>query len=292
MNIKKRQILPPGLWVVATPIGNLGDLTERAQQALEEAEVILCEDTRRTSQLLSVLGLSKTLERLDAHATDKQLARVIQALTDGQSFALVTDAGTPAISDPGARIVSLAHGAGIRVTPVPGVSAVMTLLSVAGLEETEFCFRGFFPKKTKEKKEELALAASAKVARIFVWFEAPGRVLDTVEQIALEWPEAQVVAGKELTKLHEKVLVGTASEVAKLLAAELNLEGERGEWCLIVRFAVTTVLGPEESSDWVKALRCLMEEGVSASQSAKRVSQTFGVTKKIVYEMAVSIAGR
>ena len=292
MNIKKRQILPPGLWVVATPIGNLGDLTERAQQALEEAEVILCEDTRRTSQLLSVLGLSKTLERLDAHATDKQLARVIQALTDGQSFALVTDAGTPAISDPGARIVSLAHGAGIRVTPVPGVSAVMTLLSVAGLEETEFCFRGFFPKKTKEKKEELALAASAKVARIFVWFEAPGRVLDTVEQIALEWPEAQVVAGKELTKLHEKVLVGTASEVAKLLAAELNLEGERGEWCLIVRFAVTTVLGPEESSDWVKALRCLMEEGVSASQSAKRVSQTFGVTKKIVYEMALSLAGK
>lgn len=281
--------MPPGLWIVATPIGNLGDLSERARQALEEADRILCEDTRRTSQLLSVLGLSKSMDRLDAHATDAKLERVVEAMLEGRSYALVTDAGTPAVSDPGARIVKLARDAGVRITPVPGASAVMALLSVSGLDETAFCFRGFFPRKSKERAEELTQASSSQVSRVFVWFEAPGRIEDAIDAVATFAPDCQIVAGKELTKLHEKLLAGSACEVSSQLKAELKLEGERGEWCFVVRFAALPERSAQESSDWVKALRCLIDEGVSPSNSARKVSQIFDIAKKIVYEMALSL---
>jgi 16S rRNA (cytidine1402-2'-O)-methyltransferase len=292
MKIKKRQVLPPGLWVTATPIGNLGDLTERALQALESADAVLCEDTRRTSQLLSSLGLSRRLERLDAHASDSKLAHVVQAMVEGKSFALVTDAGTPAISDPGGRLVRLARLAGVRVTPVPGASAVMALLSAAGFEETAFCFRGFFPRKTKEIEAELEAAASSRVSSVFVWFEAPARVRESLEVLARVAPDARVVAAKELTKLHERILSGDAREAAEAVALEVKDEGERGEWCFAVRFAPRAAPGEAESSDWVKALRCLLEEGVSPSNSAKRVTQAYGIGKKIVYEMALTLSGK
>lgn len=134
----------PGLWVVATPIGNLGDLSPRAREALELADAILCEDTRRTARLAAALGISTPLERLDAHAGPRAIEKAVKRLEAGESLALVTDAGTPAISDPGAALVAAARDAGVAITPFPGASAVMTLLSVAGFHETPFTFRGFF----------------------------------------------------------------------------------------------------------------------------------------------------
>src|SRR4051812_7937426 len=143
MKPSKRQELPAGLWVVATPIGNLGDLSPRAAQALGEADVILCEDTRRTGTLLAAAGIESEarLRRMDAHASEREVARAVGDLRDGKRLALVTDAGTPSISDPGARLVQAAHEAGIQVTPIPGASAPAALLSAAGFTETSFVFR-------------------------------------------------------------------------------------------------------------------------------------------------------
>ena len=262
MTESKRQKIPSGLWVVATPIGNLLDLTPRALQALEEADALLCEDTRRGQQLLSAFGIpSRELIRFDAHATDEQVHRLIARLQSGESLALVTDAGTPGMSDPGSALVAAAQRAGVTVTPVPGASAVPALLSVAGFADAAFVFRGFFPRKGGERKSELALARGSDVARTWVWFENPNRIAEALNAVAAELPDSRIVVGKELTKLHEKIFAGRTREVASEVLRELLQEGEKGEWV----FAVHRASNPEQtqaadsakSSDWVKALHCL-----------------------------------
>ena len=146
MDTEKRRDLPQGLWVVATPIGNLGELSERARGALAQADAIYCEDTRRTGALLTAVGISgKSLRRLDAHSGARAVEDAVARLESGESFAYVSDAGTPAISDPGSALVAAARARGVRVTPVAGPSAVAALLSVSGFEGTAFVFRGFFP---------------------------------------------------------------------------------------------------------------------------------------------------
>ncbi|MCM2324564.1 MAG: 16S rRNA (cytidine(1402)-2'-O)-methyltransferase [Oligoflexia bacterium] len=294
MSDKKRQDLPGGLWVVATPIGNIGDLTPRAREALEAADAILCEDTRQAAKLLAVVGLRRplsTLERVDAHATEGRLGSLVERLLAGSSFALVTDAGTPAISDPGARLVALARESGVLVTAVPGVSAVTALLSVSGFGETSFVFRGFFPRKRGDREAELSLARDAEVARVFVWFESPNRILESLAAVAGMLPEARVAVAKELTKAHEKVWVQGAEAARAQVEEELAREGTRGEWC----FAVLLAQKPtevRECSDWVKALRCVLDAGVPASEAARQVSQHFGAAKKEVYERALQLSGK
>jgi 16S rRNA (cytidine1402-2'-O)-methyltransferase len=283
MNELKRQDLPTGLWVVATPIGNLGDLSPRALSALAHADAVLCEDTRRTAQLLSALGLAGggRLRRLDAHAGEGAIAREVERLTEGASAALVTDAGTPGVSDPGSRLVAAARAAGVKVTAVPGPSAVTALLSVAGWEATEFSFRGFFPRKPRELEGE----------GVQIWFESPLRIGETLAWLAERAPAAPAVAAKELTKVHEKVFAGSAREVAAEVASELEREGARGEWVLALELAPAskTVV---ESSEWVKALHCLLDARVAAPEAAKRVSQHFGVERKRVYAAALELSGK
>lgn len=292
----KRQVFPPGLWVVATPIGNLEDLSARARRALEDAHAILCEDTRRTSHLLSALGLSKPLERLDAHATDAKLEVVARRLASGESFALVSDAGTPGISDPGAKLVARARELGVAITPFPGPSAPVTLLSAAGFDETAFIFRGFFPRKNAERARELELARNSArlgVARVLVWFESPERIGGALGFIAQAEPEARVFAAKELTKLHERFFEGAAPTAASAVQMELEAQGARGEWCFAVRMPAPRKAeagNDDESLEWVKALHCLLNARVSASVAAREVSQQFGVPKNRVYKEALMIS--
>jgi 16S rRNA (cytidine1402-2'-O)-methyltransferase len=293
-NTIKRQVFPPGLWVVATPIGNLEDLSDRARQALGQAHAILCEDTRRTSQLMAALGLSKPLERLDEHATDAKLEVVARRLASGESFALVSDAGTPGISDPGGRLVARARELGVAITPFPGPSAPVTLLSAAGFDETAFVFRGFFPRKNAERASELGLAresARLGLARVLVWFESPERIEEALAFVAQAEPGARVFAAKELTKLHERFFEGPAPVAASAVRAELAAQGVRGEWCFAVKMpAPSEAPAGDESSDWVKALHCLLNAQVSASVAAREVSQQFGVPKNRVYKEALMIA--
>jgi 16S rRNA (cytidine1402-2'-O)-methyltransferase len=293
MNPLKRQVFPPGLWVVATPIGNLDDLSARARQALSDADAVLCEDTRRTSQLLAALGVSRPLERFDAHAGEARVEGLVRRLVEGQSFALVSDAGTPGVSDPGARLVARAREAGVAVTPVPGPSAPVTLLSAAGFDETAFVFRGFFPRKAAEREAELGLAresARLGLARVLVWFESPERVEEALLAVAGFEPGARVFAGKELTKLHERFFSGDAREAAAQVGAELEAQGKRGEWCFAVRMPERAGGEESESSEWVKALHCLLNAQVSASTAAREVSQQFGVPKNRAYKEALKIA--
>ncbi|OFZ52401.1 MAG: 16S rRNA (cytidine(1402)-2'-O)-methyltransferase [Bdellovibrionales bacterium RIFOXYC1_FULL_54_43] len=296
----KRQILPAGLWVIATPIGNLQDISLRAKNALEDADGILCEDTRRTAALISALGVRSRISklvRLDAHAKPAGIEAALARLKNGESLALVTDAGTPAISDPGSALVEAAHRAGIQVTPIPGPSAVMALLSIAGFEETSFTFRGFFPRREVERRNELAACAGSGLSRVFVWFESPERISEALAVVARERPRFVVIVAKELTKLHEKIFRGGAVEVAAAIAAEIDQQGARGEWCFGVHTArnakesceLGQVGQTDESSEWVKALRCLADARVSASDAVRQVSHHFGVPKNTVYERALKI---
>lgn len=302
MNETKRQVLPPGLWVVATPIGNLDDFTPRARQALASADWILCEDTRRTAHLFSALGAAldpSRLARFDAHSDQKAAERWIQAMSEGQSIALVTDAGTPSVSDPGSVLVSAAHEAGIRVTPIPGVSALATFLSIAGMRGTAFFFGGFFPRKSAEQDQILRKAISSPLAKIFIWFESPHRILDSLVQIekfcAENHRNAQVSVAKELTKIHEKIFRGTPGDVRQRVAAEIEAEGPLGEWCFGLEIAddqsesFNESESGESESGWKPALRCLIQEGVSPSRAVKRVSQTFGVPKNLVYDYSLQL---
>jgi 16S rRNA (cytidine1402-2'-O)-methyltransferase len=306
---KKRQDLPTNhqpseLWIVATPIGNLGDFTSRAREALESAERIVCEDTRRTAQLLKLLGVSATgkLSRLDAHSTPEQLAHVIEFIEEGHSVALVTDAGTPSVSDPGSRLVKLAHAHGVKVIPFPGASAVSSFLSISGFLGTAFSFHGFYPRKSPEQNRVLESALKTALdegPRIHLWFESPQRIAQAIESLATPaLPSgSRVCLAKELTKIHEQIWLGSALEVLGALREHIEREGERGEWVFGVEFELSdsgaNLLGKSsESSDWVKALHCLIDARIGASEAAKRVSHYFGISKNDVYKRALEISGK
>lgn len=278
MKDQKRQKIPPGLYVVATPIGNLGDLTQRAREVLEAADGVYCEDTRRTRELYSALGLSPPrLESLEGRL------RIERALEE--TWAVVSDAGTPAVSDPGAGVVADAREKGVRIVPVPGVSAVTALMSVAGWNEVEFGFRGFFPRTETEVREELTLLKNSGVDSAWIWFESPKRILETLRRVAQSDPSTRMIAAKELTKLYEVFFTGSAPDVLAQVEFELKNQGEIGEWCFALRFSERSQ--PPET--WEKTLECLLAEGVSVSSASKRVSQAFGVSKKAVYSRALEL---
>lgn len=289
MTSSKRQNFPKGLWVVATPIGNLLDMTPRAQQALEMADVILCEDTRRTHELLNAFAIHpKKLERYDAHASEEKTEHFIGLMLSDKRVAFVTDAGTPALSDPGARLVQAATRAGVTVTPFPGASAVTCLLSVAGIHETAFTFRGFFPKENADRANEIKHLLSPMTPGVFVYYESPQRIEQTLEYLGNELPDAVAgVVGKELTKIHERLFRGTIKELATQIRTEIDQEGVLGEWSFVLY--VPKELKSQDSLDWVKVVECLLDAGVSVSDASKKVSQHFGTAKNEAYEVALKL---
>jgi len=204
------------LFVVATPIGHLGDITLRAIDTLRECDGVLAEDTRRTRQLLTHLGIAgKRLDRLDMHATEQAIAHVLRRLDEGEKLALVTDAGTPTVSDPGSALVSAAASRGVRVVPLPGPSAALCALSASGFGgDGRFRFLGFLPRDGKKRRE--ALQSVAETPEVAIIFEAPGRVRGTLTDLAEIAPERMACVARELTKVHEELVRGTSRELASL----------------------------------------------------------------------------
>ncbi|MCG3205646.1 MAG: Ribosomal RNA small subunit methyltransferase I [Elusimicrobia bacterium] len=217
------------LYILATPIGNLGDITLRAIETLKNVDVVACEDTRRTEKLLSHLGFRKSLHRYDEHTHAPSSQKIIEWLKMGRSVALVTDAGTPAISDPGSRLVAEVLENQLKVVPIPGASSVSAALSVSGFVGEGYVFLGFLPRK-KGPATRL-LQASLGLGKNLVLFESPFRVADTLQLIHDVAPQTQVMLAREITKLHEEFLRGNETEVLEQLKSRPN----KGEVVVVIR---------------------------------------------------------
>ena len=226
------------LSIVATPIGNLEDITLRALRTLKEADLLLCEDTRVTSKLLAKYEIQKPLMRCDAHVDNFLAPKIIEMLEEGKNLALVTDAGTPGISDPGSRLVMKVREAGFAIVAIPGPSALTAALSIAGLEAGEFVFMGFLPHK---KGRATAIKRILQSDFPSILYESPHRIL----KLLMSLGETKVTVARELTKLHEEIVSGTAAEVAESLTERGAV---RGEFVVIVEAISTARTKPENHS--------------------------------------------
>lgn len=274
------------LYLVPTPIGNLADVTERALAVLRQVDLIACEDTRHTSQLLSHFAIHKPLLSLHEHNEQVRALEVMQQLQQGKSVAYVSDAGTPAVSDPGYRLVQTVSQAGFRVSALPGASAVVTALSASGLDtRAGFCFLGFVPTQNKERMNWAEKLHQASLVSVF--FEAPHRIMATLSWLAEHFPARQMVLAKELTKLHERYVRATCQEVLALMQA--NPDWQRGEFVLLLAaneadLSVENVFSVE-LDDLLQKLLPLMP----LSQAVKLVCELSGQKKKKVYDLALSL---
>lgn len=215
------------LYVVATPIGNLEDITLRALRILGEVSLIVAEDTRQTKKLLDRYEIKTPVMSFHEHSSEEKITHLVNRMSEGEDIALVSDAGTPAISDPGSKLVVATRQAGIQVIPLPGASAVTTLLSAAGLTETEFLFVGFLPKK---KGRQTMWEDLAEMQMPIVIFESPNRVVKTLEEIYKYLGERRVIIGRELTKIHEEIL-----DTNVIAAAEyFKTHSSKGEFVMII----------------------------------------------------------
>ena len=275
----------PALYVVATPIGNLADITLRALQVLRMVNWIAAEDTRHTLQLLNHHGIEGRL--LAAHQHNEQAAaeRIVEKLDSGESVAMVSDAGTPGISDPGARVVARVREAGYRIIPIPGASALIAAVSAAGLADGEFMFLGFLPPKSTAKRRSLRKVAANRCSLVF--YEAPHRVLETIQDcITVFGPARQIIVAKEVTKLFETFHVSELGEVTAWFEADSNRL--KGEFVLIVK--ADSSLEIEGHHECERILSIMLNDGLSVKQAATLAAKITGVPRKTLYERALSIS--
>lgn len=272
---------PGKLYLVGTPIGNLGDITLRAIETLRAASIVFAEDTRRTRGLLAHLNVTgKRLESLDAHASDSKLAHAVARLLAGEDAALVTDAGMPGVSDPGARLVQAAAAAGVVVSVIPGPSAVSAAVALSGLVDGPFSFFGFLPRKGKGR--QIALERIRDSAEPVVLFEAPGRIQATLDDLAALAPDRPATLCRELTKLHEQVLRGTLSELGRAPPSP------RGEVVLVVGGGApgeSEGLSDEEVDDWIDRR---LAEGASTKELSTELSQLTKRPRRELYGLIQS----
>jgi 16S rRNA (cytidine1402-2'-O)-methyltransferase len=286
MNEAAQQSYPTAtLYVVATPIGNVTDVTLRALHLLALADVVACEDTRKTGALLTRFGLNKQMVAAHQHNEREVADKIVARLRNGERVALVSDAGTPAVSDPGARIVDAVRAAGLNVVPLPGASAAVTALSASGLVNDRFYFVGFLPAKAKQRETELA--ALARVPATLVFYEAPHRIVDCVESLAAAFePARQVVFARELTKLFEEIHRCPLGEALAWVKADANRE--RGEFVVLVEGAAQDTDAGEAEAE--RVLQILLAE-CSVKQAANLAAQITGRKKNALYERALQIKG-
>ena len=276
---------PGRLVVIATPIGNLGDLSPRAALALGAADVVACEDTRHSRKLFSAGGIP-TPRLLAVHKDneDQRCAEVIGLLLDGKTVAMITDAGTPAVSDPGRRVVAAVGEAGLTVESMPGPSALTTALAASGFAADRFCFEGFLPRKGVERKDRLASIALDD--RTTVFYEAPSRVAATLSGLAdVCGFDRLAVVGRELTKVHEEYWRGTLGE----LATRAGLEGQRGEFVIVVAGAEPQ--DDDVSDDVIVAALAdaLSVPDISTRQAADDIAEALGIKRNRAYRLAVGL---
>jgi len=265
------------LHVVATPIGNLGDLTARAREVLAGVDAICAEDTRHTRQLLGALGIDRPLVALHEHNEADMAWKLVERLKGGDALALVSDAGTPLVSDPGYRLVREVRAAGLRVVPVPGACAAIAALSVAGIPSDRFCFEGFLPAKAGARRERLQ--ALARETRTLVFYESSHRIEECLADLVAEFGAArEAVLARELTKLFETVLGDTLGDLAARVAADENQR--KGEFVIVVR-------GCEDDAEARlregQRLYARLSEHLKPSVAAKLAADLSGAPRKALY---------
>jgi 16S rRNA (cytidine1402-2'-O)-methyltransferase len=275
------------LQVVATPIGNLADLSPRARDTLAAAAVIAAEDTRRTRVLLQSIGVATPLVSLHAHNESRRVPELLGRLAQGEDVALVSDAGTPLLSDPGFELVSRAAQAGFEIRSVPGPSAITAALAVAGLPTHRFCFEGFLPARASERQARLA--SLAQETRTLVLFEAPHRIRATLEDLAAQFGvERPAAVARELTKAHETLYRGTLGELLARARAEENFA--RGEITLVVRGAEHDG-GPAQAPELRHTMEVLLKE-LPPGRAAAVAAQLTGAPRAAAYALATRAGGR
>ncbi|KJS08620.1 MAG: hypothetical protein VR73_05015 [Gammaproteobacteria bacterium BRH_c0] len=272
------------LYVVATPIGNLGDMVPRALQVLQQADWVAAEDTRHSGRLLAHFAIETPMIPYHDHSDERQMGRLLEKLGAGQSVALISDAGTPLISDPGYRLVREARRLGVTIVPVPGPCAAVVALSAAGLPSDRFTFEGFLPARQQPRRS--ALEALAKESRTLIFYEAPHRVLATLEDMATCFGVGrEAVLARELTKTHETIIHGTVAELVERVRADANQQ--RGEIVLVVRGADLETISAD-SAEQERLLRILMAE-VPLKQAAAIAAKITGGSKNALYQQALAL---
>jgi 16S rRNA (cytidine1402-2'-O)-methyltransferase len=272
---------PPGrLQVVATPIGNLGDISARARQALESADAVAAEDTRHSGALLQALGIARPLLSLHAHNETQRVPEILARLAAGETIALVSDAGTPLLSDPGYELVRAAAEAGVEIEAIPGPSAITTALAVAGLPVNRFCFEGFLPVRERERRAHLARLANE--PRTLVFFEAPHRIAATLADLAAELGGDRAAAvARELTKTHETIYRGPLAQLAQRAASEENFR--RGEITLVVAGATREAAGVDTAL--LRRAIDLLSKELPPGRAAAIAAQLTGATRAEAYAL-------
>ena len=273
------------LYLVGTPIGNLGDISLRCREVLEEADFIAAEDTRVTLKLLNHLDLHKPLVSYYAHNSRGSGDRILERIRAGETCALVTDAGMPAISDPGEDLVRLCAEAGVEVRAVPGPCAAVAALALSGLSTQRFTFEGFLSVTRKSRMEHLESLRGEK--RTMIFYEAPHKLVSTLEDLAAYFGEDRPVAlCRELTKLHEEVVRTVLGEAL----ARYRAEQPRGEFVLVVAGAPAESGEPDEAAA-LERVRTLREEGVSLRDAVRQAAQETGMNKNALYKLATLNSG-
>jgi len=273
------QALPGGLYLVATPIGNLGDITLRALAALARADTLYCEDTRHSGTLLAHFSIARTLRPYHEHNAQRERPRILAALAEGKSVALISDAGTPLVSDPGYKLVREALAAGHRVTSLPGPSAPLAALTSAGLATDTFLFAGFLP--TRQAARRTRLAQLKAVPATLVFFEAPPRLADCLADIEAVLGRREAAVARELTKLHEEVRRGTPTALAQWAVGM----PPRGEIVILVGPPVAAAVTDEA----IAAKLTPMLSEMSLSDAARAAADELGVAKSRAYDIGIAL---
>jgi len=271
------------LYIVSTPIGNLGDITLRALEVLKDVDLIACEDTRTTRKLLTRYGIDRPLTSYHEHNESEKARELVSVLAGGKSVALVSDAGTPTVSDPGFRLVKLASESGINVVPIPGPSAAISALSVSGLPTSSFSFFGFPPRTKKHLGEFLEGIKNSPGTLVF--YESPKRVVKTLEAMAEVLGDRAVSLSREITKMHEETLRGTISEVTAELKSRKEIKGE-------VTLVIEGNTSPGEELSAQDVDRLLMElkkEGLTLKGAVEEISSKTGHSKSKTYKRALNV---
>jgi len=269
------------LYIVATPIGNLEDITLRALRMLKEVDLIAAEDTRHTRHLLDHYGIKTALTSYHEHNERAKAQNLVERLLRGDSIALVSDAGTPAISDPGYRLVVAALLAGIRVTPIPGAAALAAVISASGLPSDRFVFEGFLSAKKQEKKKKLQKLQSE--VRTLIFYEAPHRLKESLQDLLQVFGDRQIVVAREMTKVHEEFLRGTISAVSEQIA---NRE-VKGEITIVVQGSPSVA---EVSDEEIEAeIRRLAGAGMGVKAISELLGERYDLSKRGVYRLALDL---
>jgi 16S rRNA (cytidine1402-2'-O)-methyltransferase len=272
------------LFVVATPLGNLADLSIRAAEVLRTVPVVAAEDTRRTRGLLSHLGAKPTLLSFHSHSDEQRSEALLEILQSGRDVALVSDAGTPAVSDPGSDLVARARESGCAVVPIPGPSAVTTALSASGLPTNRYLFLGFIPRKGRDRNRLLQRAANDEWSVVF--YEAPGRLNSLLaDLIRFAGSDRKGVVARELTKVHEEIRTGTLAELAEYFSSA----PPRGELTVLLQGTGSPASEPDRTEEAIEQATSLLAEGLSRREVARQLTDSLGLARNEAYRLVMDL---